>query len=188
MLHKIWQTQKFSFNKLLIKVLIILTVIQVFIFTFFLKSILLVNETPAHIFFSAYDKRAELLNSNERQNILALRALIPDEERKSFVIWGNFCTGSHWILQADMPPRERLFMNTSQCAKMDPQLRQEYFGNLRRDYPLWILYGTAPNRKPNAPPSSTEDAELEQLLAEKYLLKGEVYIFPQNMKLYRLKE
>ncbi len=188
MLHKILQTQKVSFNKLLIKILIVLTVIQVLILTFFLKSILLVNETPVSIFFSAYNKRAELLNSDERQNILALRALIPDSERKSFVIWGTYNTGSHWILQADMPPRERLFMNTSQCAKMDPKLRQEYFGNLRRDYPLWILYGTSPDRKPGEPPSSTEDAELEQLLAERYLLKGEVFIYPQMMKLYRLKE
>ena len=71
---------------------------------------------------------------------------------------------------------------------MDHKLRQEYFGNLRRDYPLWILYGTSPDRKPGEPPSSTEDAELEQLLAARYSLKGEVFIYPQMMKLYRLKE
>ena len=47
----------------------------------------------------------------------------------------------------------------------------------------------SPNRKLGAPlPSWTEDAEFEQLLAEKYSLKGEVYIFPQMMRLYRLKE
>ena len=138
--------------------------------------------------FPAYDKRAELLNRNERQNVLKLRATIPDAEKTSFAIWGAWNTGAHWILQTDMVPRERLFMNTGQCTKLDPQLRQEYFGNLCRDYPLWILYGTRPDRKPGEPLFWTEDAELEQLLAERYSLKGEVYIFPQMMRLYRLKE
>ena len=70
----------------------------------------------------------------------------------------------------------------------DPSLRDEWFDDVRCDLPLWILYGTNPNRKPGEPPSWIEDAELEQLLAEKYFLRGEVYIFPQMMKLYRLKE
>lgn len=87
-----------------------------------------------------------------------------------------------------MPPRERLFMNTGQCVRMDPKLRQEYFDNIRKDYPLWILYGTNPNRKPNEPPLPPEgDVEPEQLLKEKYLLKGEGFIYPQKMKLYKLK-
>ena len=164
------------------KSLIILTAIHFCILALHLEGILHAEETRVSFLFSTYSKREELLNSNERQNILALRSLIPDTEAQSFAVWGGNCSGSHWILHANMKPRERLFMNNSLCAKMDPQLRQEYFGNIRADYPLWILYGTDPNRKP----APEEDAELEQLLKEKYSLKGEVYIFPQIMKLYRL--
>ena len=80
-------------------------------------------------------------------------------------------------------------MNNGELAKLDPAVRQEWFGNVRNDPPLWILYGTAPGRKPGEPPkTSMEDEELEQLLAEKYSLRGEVYVYPQMLKLYRLKE
>ncbi|MBD3879357.1 MAG: hypothetical protein SR1Q5_06710 [Quinella sp. 1Q5] len=183
-LQKILQASKFSFKRLFIQLLIILTVIHLYILTFHLKGILFVEDTQVSFLFSTYSKKAELQNSNERQNILALQALIPDAERKSFVIWGNFCTGAHWILQTNIVPRERLFMNTGQCAKLDPGLRQEYFDNLHKDFPLWILYG---GESP-LPYDSNNDSELEQVLAEKYSLKGEVSIYPQLMKLYRLKD
>lgn len=187
-LQNIWRNPKFSFKRLLIKLLIGLMVIHFYILTSHLKGIILNEQSEMASFFSTYKKHEELFNSSERQNILKLRSLIPESERASFACWGNFCTGSHWILQADMKPRERFFMNNSLLTKMDPRIRQEYFGNLRRDYPLWIVYGVDPNRKPGEPPrTSVEDAELEQLLKEKYSLKGETFIYPQIMKLYRLK-
>lgn len=73
-------------------------------------------------------------------------------------------------------------------ADFNPNVRAEFFGNVRRDYPLWIIYGTDPDRNFDEPPKFLdEDVELEQLLAERYTLRGEVYIWPQLMKLYRLK-
>lgn len=184
-LQKIWHAPKISFKRLLVKVLIIFAAINVVMQAFYLKAILFAEETPLSIFFTSYSKRAELLNSNERTNILKLRALIPDSEANSFVCWGNFCTGSHWILQADMKPRERFFMNNTLLMKVDPKLRKEFFGNIRQDYPLWILYGVTFGKE-HRPLDS--DSEFEQLLAEKYRLAGEMYIYPQKMRLYRLKD
>lgn len=187
-LQKIWCTPKFSIKRLFMKIAAIFIVIHVCIMLSFVKAVLFVEDSSVSVFFTAYSKRAELLNSNERENILKLRALIPDNEAASFACWAGFCAGSHWILQADMKPRERFFMNNGLLARMDPKVREEFFGNLRRDYPLWIIYGTAPDRNFDEPPKFLdEDVEFERLLAEKYILRGEVYIFPQIMKLYRLK-
>ncbi len=184
-MQNIWHAQKISLKRLFVKFMIFFAAAYVGIMAFYLKAILFAEETPLSMFFTAYSKRAELLNSNEHANILKLRALIPDSEANSFVCWGNFCTGSHWILQADMKPRERFFMNNTLLMKIDPKIRKEFFGNIRQDYPLWILYGVTFNRK-HEPFDS--DKEFEQLLAEKYQLKGEVYIYPQTMRLYRLKD
>lgn len=187
-LRKIWFAPKFSLVRLCMKVAGIFVVIHFCIMASFVKSVLLAEESTTKIFFTAYSKRAELLNSSERENILRLRDMIPEAERSSFACWAGFCTGSHWILQADMKPRERFFMNNGLLARMDPKVREEFFGNLRRDYPLWIIYGTDPDRNFGEPPKFLdEDVELEQLLEERYTLRGEVYIFPQLMKLYRLR-
>ena len=187
-LQKIWCAPKVSSVRLGMKVAGIFVVIHVCIMATFVKSVLLAEDSAAEIFFTAYSKRAELLNVNERENILRLRDMIPEAERSSFACWAGFCSGSHWILRADMLPRERFFMNNGLLAKMDPNVRAEFFGNVRRDYPLWIIYGVSPDRNFDEPPKFLdEDVELERLLAERYTLRGEVYIWPQLMKLYRLK-
>ena len=142
---------------------------------------------PQVMFFTSYSKQAEVSNVHERENLLRLKALIPDDERNSFVCWGDTCTGAHWILQTGIKPRNRFFTNVRWMAKADLSLRDEWFDDVRCYPPLWILYGTDPNRKTGAPLSWTEDTELEKLLAEKYSLKGEVFIYPQMMKLYKLK-
>lgn len=188
-LSKAWQHSFISIQRMFVKILGLVMAVHVFIMMFYLETILTHEKRPIFIFFTAYFNRIEFLNTNEHENVLKLRALIPDDEKDSFACWGAWNTGAHWILQTDMKPRERFFMNNGLLVKMDPKIREEFFGNLRRDYPLWIIYGTAPNRKPGEPPITfSEDAELEQLLAEKYSLKGEVYIYPQIMKLYRLKD
>lgn len=187
-LQRIWDAAGFSPKKLLVKILLVAAVFQVYVMIFFLKAAVLNEETLTYMFFTSYSKQAEVANVHERENVLRLKALIPDDERDSFVCWGNTCTGAHWILRTEMKPRNRFFTSVSWIAMADPSLRDEWFDDVRCDLPLWILYGTNPNRKPGEPPSWIEDAELEQLLAEKYFLRGEVYIFPQMMKLYRLKE
>ena len=193
MLRSLKPASKSLLKNLLFKFVVVIaalfSMLYAWPFVLHLKSVLFNEENKLIIFFPIYDKRAEVLNPNEHENILKLRAIIPDDEKDSFACWGAWNTGAHWILQTDMKPRERFFMNNSQMTRIDPSVRTEFFGNVRRNYPLWILYGTAPNRKPDEPPITfEEDAELEQLLAEKYSLKGEVYIYPQLMKLYRLKD
>ena len=188
--QKIWHTPRFSIKRFLVKVLIIVAIIQLGISTFYLKELCLNEKGAASIMFLvAHNKKAELLNSSEQRNVLRLRSIIPESERNSFVCWGSVNTTSQWIFQTDMKPRERFFMNNKHHFDIDPRIRQEYFDNVRKNYPLWILYGTTPGRKFGEPPKTfSEDAELEQLLTEKYSFKGEVYIFPQMMKLYRLKD
>ncbi len=181
-LQKIWHSRRFSINRFFVKVLIIFAVIQIYTSTFYLKALCLNEENAASImFFMAHNKRAELFHSSEQQNVLRLQKIIPENERKSFVCWGTVNTTSQWIFQTDMKPRERFFMNNSHHFYIDPRIRKEWFDNVRKNYPLWILCGTVDDK-------FSEDAELEQLLTEKYSFKGEVYIFPQMMKLYRLKD
>ena len=189
-LQKIWHSPRFSIERFLVKVLVVFTAIQVCTSTFYLKDLCLNEKSAASLMFLvAHNKKAELLNSSEQRNVLRLQKIIPENERKSFVCWGTVNTTSQWIFQTDMKPRERFFMNNTRHFKIDPRIRNEWFDNVRKNYPLWILYGTAPDRKPGEPPKTlSEDAELETLLAEKYSFKGEVYIFPQMMKLYRLKD
>ena len=188
-LQKIWHAPKFSFRRMLIKTLIFFTIIDVLVLVIHLKEYTLGEENSMPILFIQYQKRFAMINPNEHEEMLTLKRMIPEAEEKSFVCWGDYCTTTHWVIYTDMKPREREFFLNRFHGKVDPAIRKEWFDNVRKDYPLWILYGTDPNRKPDAPPSAPEeDAELEQLLAEKYSLKGEVYIFPQMMKLYRLKD
>lgn len=188
-LKKIWNGRGLSLKRILIKVLAMITIFHVCISVAYIKAFCLNEELKLFVSFSIEYKVSESLNVNERQNILTLQDIIPKDERNSFVVWSNFCTSSHWLLRTDMKPRERLFMNNAQLANADPALRKEWFDNLRKDYPLWILYGFDLERKTEKPPEQrTDDAELEKLLEEKYSLKGETYIFPQIMKLYRLKD
>ena len=188
--QRILCSRKSLFKRLMFKGLIILAAIHVVISSLYLKTLYLNEEFTLPIIFSlAYNKRVELFYSQNQQKVLELQKIIPENERKSFVSWGEVRTTSQWILLTDMKPRERFFMHNAHHFAIEPSFRQEWFGNVRKDYPLWILYGTDPDRKPGEPPTTPmEDSELEELLAEKYSLKGEVYIFPQMLKLYRLKE
>ncbi len=188
-LQKIWNSPKFSLKRVLIKILIFFAVIHLCTLVFFLKIFLMREKNSVYFLFPAYGFYEEFTNSNEQKNISDLAKFIPENERESFVCWGAWNTGAHWILRTNMKPRERFFMNNGLLMKIDPKIREEFFSNLRRNYPLWIIYGTTLNRKISEPPKSlNEDEEFEHLLAEKYSLKGEVYIFPQMMKLYRLKD
>ena len=178
-----------SIERLLIKFLIVLMVIHTCVLVVHLKEYYLGEKNSMLVLFFKYEKRLAMTNPNEHQEILSLKQMIPPDEQASFVSWGDYCTTPHWVIYTDMKPREREFFNNSYHGFVDPAIRKEWFDNVRNDPPLWILYGTSPDRKPGEPPKTVaEDAELEQLLAEKYSLRGEVYVYPQMLKLYRLKE
>ncbi len=186
---KTWQASGLSFKRILVKFLIVLVVVDVYVLILHLKETYFGEPDSMRFLFPFYDRRDAIKNPNEAEDILTLSKLIPEDEKISLAMWGEYCTTPHWVIYTDIKPRERLFMNNSRLAKIDPAFRKEWFDNIRKDYPLWILYGTAPNRKSGEPiKTQAEDAELEQLLKEKYLFKGEVYVWPQMMKLYRLKE
>ncbi len=118
-----------------------------------------------------------------------LQSLIPLEERRSFACWGDFCTTSHWILETDMLPRERFFMNNASLSLLDTRLKEEWLADVRRDSTLWILYGTnAYEKETYRPDEHRRDPDVERLLAEHYTLRGETKIYDQILKLYRLKD
>lgn len=172
-----FKTMKFFFKGLCIKFLMFLASIHICISIFYLKALFLNDEFLLRfVFFSVHNKRGEILHSYEQQTILELQKIIPEDERSSFVCWGGISNVSKWILLTDMKPRDRLFMNNSNLAKIDPALKEEWLDNVRKNYPLWILYD-----------ANSKDKDVEELLAEKYSLKG-VYVSGQMMKLYRLNE
>ena len=187
-IQKIWQISGLSFKRIFFKSLILIAVVYICVLTIYVKNLFFAENISLPIPFSTYRKNLEMLNPNEREDILALKNLIPDNERKSFVTWGLYCNITHWILRADMKSRERLFMNNNEMMRINPAFKKEWFDNVRKDYPLWILHGVELDRKPDEPPKTLEENELEQLIEEKYSFKGEVYVWPQMLKLYRLKE
>ena len=118
-----------------------------------------------------------------------LAKLIPDAEKNSVVTWGYYCTSPHWVLETNIKPRERVFFLNRTFGIIYPPFREEWFDHIRKDYPLWILCGVDPEKNSDGLMEfPIEDSDLEQILEEKYSLKGEVFIFPQVMKLYRLKQ
>ena len=140
-------------------------------------------------FYPIFDKRANENAKQELEGITELKKIIPENERDSFVTWGDHNTTTHWVIYADMKSRERLFMNNGPMIGIDPALWIEWFGNVTNNPPLWILYGTRLNRKPGEPPKPPHEIpEIEQFLSEKYILKGQTRIEGQMMNLYRLKE
>ena len=143
------------------------------------------------LFLTPQKFKADYDFSDEKNfsSVEELTAMIPDAEKNSVVTWGHYCTTPHWVLEAGIKSRERLFFLNYTFGVIDPAFREEWFGNVRKNYPLWILYGVQFDKKGgNELKPSDSDAELEQLLAEKYSLKGETFIFPQVMKLYRLND
>ena len=126
--------------------------------------------------------------AKEVADIRRLERLIPEDERQSFACWGNFFSTSHWILVADMLPQERFFMNNSALALLDPRQKAEWLRHVRERSTLWILYGTPKTKQKHyLPDDHRADPDVERLLAERYTLRGEILIYDQVMRLYRLK-
>lgn len=183
--NKLWQIKGFSFERIVYK--------------FFFVSISLYFAICAVFYFNHPDFRwafspsavrnEDKIAERELKDVTELKKIIPENERDSFVCWGDHNTTTHWIIYADMKPRERLFMNNGFLINVDRALWTEWFGNVTSNPPLWILYGTRPERKPGEPPRLPHELpEIEQFLSAKYNLKGQVQLSRQVMKLYRLKE
>ena len=132
---------------------------------------------------------AEATCAKEVTDIRRLERLIPESERQSFACWGNFFSTSHWILVADMRPSVRFFMNNSSIALFDPRQKEDWLRHVRERSTLWILYGTPEfEQKHYLPDEHRADPDVERLLAERYTLRGEILIYDQVMRLYRLRD
>ena len=142
----------------------------------------------------ATNLNSELLSQEEKifreevSDILQLRSLIPESERQSFACWGNFFSTCHWILVSDMKPSERFFVNNSVSALFAPQEKARWLQHVDDSSTMWILYGTSKDKKEiYFLDDQRDDPDVERLLAEKYTLRGEILIYDQIMRLYRLK-
>ncbi|MBR2774023.1 MAG: hypothetical protein IKD73_03425 [Selenomonadaceae bacterium] len=184
-LKRLWRIKTFSFKRLACK--------------FFFVTVSFYFAICAHFYFSHPDfiwafspsavRAADEIAERELKEVTELKKIIPENERDSFVCWGDHNTTTHWIIYADMKPRERLFMNNAFLIKVDRDLWIEWFNNVTSNPPLWILYGTRPDRKIGELPRLPHELpEIEQFLADKYSLRGQVKLSDQMMKLYRLKE
>ena len=182
---KIWKVEKFSFERLAYKFFVTITALYFGGCAGFYLSSADFNWA----FRPSVVARADDIAERELREVTALKKIIPENERDSFVCWGDHNTTPHWLIYADMQPRERLFMNNGNLINVDRAMWTEWFGNVTSKPPLWILYGVTCEKNPDGEFKALDsDAELERLLAEKYSFKGETFIFPQIMKLYRLKE
>ena len=88
-----------------------------------------------------------------------------------------------------MRPSVRFFMNNSSIALFDPRQKEDWLRHVRDRSTLWILYGTPEfEQKHYLPDEHRADPDVERLLAERYTLRGEILIYDQVMRLYRLRD
>ena len=120
--------------------------------------------------------------------IAELKKIIPYEESSSFMTWGLNAGVACWSLKTGLLSRSRFFGNLSALGRIDPNIRQEWLQNFYADPPLWFLYGGKLLRKSNSILITPKDLQVERILDEKYIYKGEATVGLQKMKLYRLKE
>ncbi len=147
------------------------------------------DDASFFLFASKDNEKLDLEPTEKSCNPDKLMNMIPDDEKNSVAMWGEHYKATQWILEKNIKSRERLFFFNNYLTKADSTLKDEWFKKVNSDYPLWILYGFLIWRDADGNPDINNTCpELEQLLEEKYSLKGETYIYPQMIKLYRLKE
>ena len=173
----------FSFKRLFMKIFVVSAA------TYALTCCLQYSVFMAKYFSTAYISAEKKLYDEEVRDIRRLQSLIPEDERNSFACWGNFYSTSHWILTADMKPNQRFFMNNSALVLLEPAQKYEWLQNVRDTSTLWILYGTNKTLKDKYDlDEHRADPDVEKFLAERYELRGEILIYDQVMKLYRLSD
>lgn len=184
-LKRLWRVPGFSFKRTVCKFLLIILVPTSLFYTgYCLRIYLLKFDVASSEVVVVWEENFQ----KRRAQVEELAKIIPDDEKKSFVTWRGGVNTSVWCLITDMKPRCRFFNNQSALSIMDPIVRQEWFDNVTKDYPLWILYGGKLKRESRFILTTPEDADVKKLLAEKYICKGEVDFGLQTLKLYRLKQ
>lgn len=138
------------------------------------------QDLRGELFILPRDDESDFVGVEKFSSAEDLARLIPPDERNSVVMWGVYCTTPHWVWRTGIKPRERIFFQNSTFMRIDPALRAEWFANIRREEPRWILRGLFKEHE------NSSDPELERLLTERYSLVGATFIVPQVMELYRL--
>lgn len=182
---EIWRIPGFSFKRTLCKFFLPIFVVSMTAYSALFFYFQLNACTYA---FSSKIIENEANYIKESADIQDLQKIIPENERASFVTWGLSGYISRWILETGIKPRNRFFFNQKAFGMLDPNVRKEWFDGVTSNYPLWILYGGKLKVESLFIFIKLEDSEVENLLAEKYILKGEIPLEAQTLKLYRLKE
>lgn len=134
-------------------------------------------------------------HSEQNNAMFRISKIIPPEERGSVMIWGEGFQMSHWILETGIMPRCRFFGNIKAFATVDPNVKREWFENARNDLPKWIIY-SAPEKELLDEEMPTwmksfrinRDADVEELLKEKYSIEAGMETYLDLLFLYRLKD
>lgn len=182
-LSRLCQIREFSFKRLLCK----------FFLIFLIPTALLYSGYCLKIYVSRVCSFSSTFGTNisyieQSIEIKNLVKIIPPDERDSFMTWELSGNMARWILETDMRPASRFFYNQRGLSKLDPSVRKEWFEDVEKNNTLWILYGGKLKTKALSILTSPEDADVEKLLSEKYVYRGEVSLYSQDLKLYRLKE
>ena len=183
-LKEMWHAPGFSFKRMIIcKTLLPLLILPLMLYVgFCFKTYLEALTFP----FSEKLTEEESDFLRVRAEIDEMQKLIPHAERNSVVTWGHSGSVARWILETGIKPRDRFFYNQTALSPMDPTIRNGCLARIKQDYPLWILYGYELDKEALFIFVSLKDEELERLLEDKYVYKGEVSIGVQTLKLYRL--
>lgn len=179
----LWSVQNISPKRILCKIFIVFLMPYLLII-FGGATYKVINENSAGVREYHLKQNAEMLR---------LAKLIPPEEKNSVIIWGEGTHVSHWILTTGITPRCRFFGNIKAFAKVDPNVKREWLEVARNDSPQWIIYSVVESEFTGDYYDDWEknfrqnrDADVENLLQEKYILVEETMTYQNFFRLYRL--
>ena len=183
--HSLWAVEGLSPKKFLCKFLIVTA----------MTYPLIISYETADKFATENSAKMRRYHLNQNAEMPRLAEIIPPEERGSVMIWGEGLQMSHWILTTGIFPRCRFFGNIKAFANVDPNVKREWLDVTRANPPKWIIYSAPAMEFRGEEMISWEkffrtnrNADVEQLLQEKYILVDGMESYVDSLLLYRLKD
>ena len=174
---------KFSFKRLIYKLVIVIFVVQQFLLLHF----------AAEYFGYMNSDLVRDYTRYELEKCGELAKIIPPAERDSVMYWGDGLPVCHWILITGVVPRYRFFENVWAFANVDSDVKHQWLKHAQDAPPLWIIY-SAMQKEFRGDMNELQnffrlnrDSDIENLLAEKYNCAGEMELCQNSFRLYRLK-
>ncbi|MBR3051119.1 MAG: glycosyltransferase family 39 protein [Selenomonadaceae bacterium] len=181
----LWSGQSFSLKRTVCKLLLI---------TVAFYPLILLRTIELKVVDNNSAKWREY-HSEQNNAMLRIAQIIPPEERGSVMIWGEGTHVSHWILTTGIMPRCRFFSNIKAFANVDPNVKREWFENISSNLPRWIIYSVTESEFSGDYPDDwtknfrkNRDADVEELLKEKYSIEAETKTYQNFFWLYRLND